>query len=115
VVIAQVIHRLLHPVLPSYEIIGVFSIAGLIANGLCLFLLWRHREDDINMSSVYECSRNDIASNLSVIVAAAGVWAFSSGWPDIVVGALLAGMLLKSSARVIKGAVSELGKSRQSN
>ena len=114
VVIAQVIHRLIDPVLPSYEIMGLFSIAGLIANGLCLFLLWRHREDDINMSSVYECSRNDIASNLSVIVAAAGVWAFSSGWPDIVVGALLAGMLLRSSARVIKGAVSELGKSRQS-
>ncbi len=114
VVIAQVIHRLLHPVLPSYEIMGVFSIAGLIANGLCLFLLWRHREDDINMSSVYECSRNDIASNLSVIVAAAGVWTFSSGWPDIIVGTLLAGMLLRSSARVIRGALAELRQSRRS-
>jgi Co/Zn/Cd efflux system component len=60
------------------------------------------------MSSVYECSRNDIAANLSVFVAALGVWAFSSGWPDVVVGALLAGLLLNSSARVIKGALSEL-------
>jgi len=108
VVIFQVIHRLIDPVLPSYEIMGVFSIAGLLANGLCLLLLWRHRKDDINMSSVFECSRNDIASNLSVIVAAAGVWIFSSGWPDIIVGALLAVLLLRSSARVIGGALSEL-------
>lgn len=108
VVVAQVIHRLINPVLPSYEIMSLFSMAGLAANGLCLFLLWRHRQDDINMSSVYECSRNDIAANLSVFVAALGVWAFSSGWPDVVVGALLAGLLLNSSARVIKGALSEL-------
>ena len=111
VVIAQVIYRLIHPVLPSYEIMGVFSIAGLLANGLCLFLLWRHREDDINMSSVYECSRNDIAANLSVIVAAAGVWMFNSGWPDIIVGTLLAALLLNSSARVLRGALAELGRS----
>lgn len=108
VVIGQVIHRLIDPVLPSFEIMGVFSIAGLLANGLCLLLLWRHRRDDINMSSVFECSRNDIASNLSVIVAAAGVWVFGSGWPDIIVGALLAALLLRSSARVIGGALREL-------
>jgi Co/Zn/Cd efflux system component len=114
VVIAQVIHRLLNPVLPSYEIMSLFSVAGLLANGLCLFLLWRHRADDINMSSVYECSRNDIASNLSVIVAAAGVWAFSAGWPDIVVGALLAGLLLRSSLRVIQGALAELRQTQDS-
>jgi Co/Zn/Cd efflux system component len=107
-VAAQVIYRLINPVLPSYEIMSLFSIAGLAANGMCLFLLWRHRQDDINMSSVYECSRNDIAANLSVFVAALGVWAFSSGWPDIVVGALLAGLLLNSSTRVIKGALSVL-------
>jgi Co/Zn/Cd efflux system component len=112
VVIAQVIHRLINPVLPSYEIMSLFSVAGLLANGLCLLLLWRHRQDDINMSSVYECSRNDIASNMSVLVAAAGVWAFGAGWPDIVVGALLAILLLRSSARVIRGALAELKRTR---
>ena len=113
VVVAQVIYRLINPVLPSYEIMSLFSIAGLAANGMCLFLLWRHRQDDINMSSVYECSRNDIAANLSVFIAALGVWVFSSGWPDVLVGALLAGLLLNSSARVIKGALSELGQSHK--
>ncbi|KPK53998.1 MAG: cation transporter [Gammaproteobacteria bacterium] len=112
VVIAQVIHRIAYPVLPSYEIMSVFSAAGLLANGLCLFLLWRHRKDDINMSSVYECSRNDIASNLSVLVAAAGVWILNSGLPDIIVGTLLAAFLLRSSARVIRGALAELSPGR---
>jgi Co/Zn/Cd efflux system component len=113
-VVAQIIHRLVNPVLPSYEVMSIFSLAGLVANGLCLFLLWRHRHEDINMSSVFECSRNDIAANLSVILAAIGVWVFNSGVPDIIIAALLAALLLNSSARVIKGALSELAQSKQS-
>ena len=107
-VVAQIIHRLVTPELPSYEVMGIFSIAGLAANGACLYLLWRHRAEDINMSSVFECSRNDIASNLSVILAAGGVWAFNSGWPDIIIASMLAALLLRSSAHVIKGALHEL-------
>lgn len=107
-VIAQIVHRLMIPVLPSFEIMGIFSMAGLLANGLCLYLLWRHRDEDINMSSVFECSRNDIASNLSVVIAAAGVWLFDNLWPDIIVASLLALLLLISSVRVIRGALIEL-------
>lgn len=110
-VVAQIMHRLMVPVLPSYEIMGIFSMAGLAANGLCLYLLWRHRDEDINMSSVFECSRNDIASNLSVVIAAAGVWLFDNLWPDIIVASLLALLLLISSARVIRGALIELRQS----
>jgi len=107
-VVAQIVHRLFNPELPSYEVMSIFSVAGLVANGLCLFLLWRHRNEDINMSSVFECSRNDIAVNLSVILAALGVWMFDSGVPDIIIASLLAVLLLRSSTRVIKGALSEL-------
>jgi Co/Zn/Cd efflux system component len=108
IVIGQVAWKLIYPVLPSYEVMSAFSLAGLAANGLCLWLLWRHRAEDINMSSVFECSRNDIASNLSVFLAAGGVWFFQSGWPDIVVASLLTLLLLRSSARVIRGALKEL-------
>ena len=107
-VIGQVIWKLFNPVIPSYEVMGIFSLAGLAANGLCLWLLWRHRNEDLNMSSVFECSRNDIASNLSVFVAAGGVWLFQSGWPDILVAALLAILLLRSSLRVISSALTEI-------
>ena len=113
-VVAHIIYRLFTPVIPSYEIMSIFSLVGLVGNGLCLFLLWRHRHEDINMSSVFECSRNDIASNLSVILAAIGVWIFNSGIPDIIIATLLATLLLTSSARVIKGALSELAQSNKS-
>jgi Co/Zn/Cd efflux system component len=108
VVLVQIIQKLIVPVLPSYEIMSIFSVAGFIANALCLFLLWKHRNEDINMSSVWECSRNDIASNLSVLLAAAAVWFFESGWPDIVIASCLVILLLNSSFRVITSALKEL-------
>ncbi|MDD2722866.1 MAG: cation transporter [Methylovulum sp.] len=106
-VLAQIILRLSVPELPSYEVMGIFSLVGLAANSLCLFLLWKHRNEDINMSSVWECSRNDIASNLSVFIAAVAVGFFESGWPDILVAACLVILLLNSSFRVMGSALKE--------
>jgi len=104
VVVGQILYRMLHPAIPVFETMGLISILGLVANGSCLLLLWKHREDDVNMSSVWECSRNDIASNLAVLVAAGAVWLSASGWPDLLVGALLAALLIRSAVRVISGA-----------
>ncbi|WP_031432686.1 cation transporter [Methylomarinum vadi] len=107
-VIAQIIYKLYVPSVPIFEVMGGFSLLGLLANGVCLFLLWRHRHEDVNMSSVWECSRNDIAANLSVFVAAGAVWFTGSGWPDIAVAIGLVLLLIRSSARVISSAVEEL-------
>lgn len=107
-VFTQVVYRIITPIVPTYETMGLVSLLALLANGTCLALLWKHREEDINMSSVWECSRNDVASNISVFVAAGGVWLTHSGWPDIVIGFALALLFLKSSATVIRGAVVEL-------
>jgi Co/Zn/Cd efflux system component len=108
VVLSQIIYRLYIPSTPIFEIMGVFSLLGLVANSVCLYLLWKHREEDVNMSSVWECSRNDIASNLSVFVAAGAVWLTGKGWPDIVVALALALLLLRSAYRVISSAWAEL-------
>ena len=107
-VAAQIAYRLAVPGVPLFEVMGVFSLASLAANSLCLFLLWRHRDEDVNMSSVWECSRNDIATNLSVFVAAAAVWLTGSGWPDIAVAAALVILLTRSAWRVIGNARAEL-------
>ena len=108
VVIGQILWKLAYPATPSHEVMSLFSLAGLAANAVCLWLLWRHRHEDINMSSVFECSRNDIASNLSVLLAAGGVWLLDAGWPDLVVAGLLALLLLRSSLHVIRGALAGL-------
>jgi Co/Zn/Cd efflux system component len=108
VVAAQVAYKLVVPSVPLFEVMGLFSLLGLAANSLCLYLLWRHRHDDVNMSSVWECSRNDIASNLSVFVAAGMVWLTGSGWADLLVALGLVWLLMRSAIRVISSAVVEL-------
>jgi len=107
-VAGQIAYKLMHPTVPIFEAMSVFSLLGLAANGICLYLLWRHRNEDINMSSVWECSRNDIASNLAVLVAALGVWATGSGWPDLFVAFCLVMLLLRSAIRIITAARREL-------
>lgn len=104
VVAAQILYRLFVPSVPLFAAMGIFSLAGLAANALCLYLLWRHRHEDVNMSSVWECSRNDIASNLSVLVAAGAVALSGSGWPDLLVALGLLTILLRSAYRVIMSA-----------
>jgi Co/Zn/Cd efflux system component len=113
VVAGQIVYRLFVPTVPIFEMMGLFSLAGLAANSLCLFLLWRHRHEDINMSSVWECSRNDIATNVSVFIAAGAVWLTGSGWPDILVASCLVALLVNSALRVIRGARAELRQQRQ--
>lgn len=103
-VLVQLGWRAWHPAEPLFAWMGAFSLLGLLANGWCLMLLYRHRGDDLNMSSVWICSRNDVAANLSVLLAAAGVWAFDAAWPDRLVALGLAVLLLRSGCGVLRDA-----------
>jgi Co/Zn/Cd efflux system component len=107
-VLGQAIYKMLFPHVPVYEVIGVIGLLALAANSICFVLLWRHRSDDINMSSVWLCSRNDLIANVSVLLAAAGVWLTHSGWPDILVGLALAALFARSAWFVLRGAIREL-------
>ena len=80
---------------------GVIGLVALLANGLCLLLLTRHRNDNLNMSSVWLCSRNDIIANTSVLVAAGLVSLTHSILPDLAVGLLLTVVFAKSAGTVL--------------
>lgn len=95
-------------VAPSSTLMLVFGGLALIANAICLRLLWRFRSLDLNMASTFECSRNDVISNFGVLLAALLVALLDSPWPDIVVGSAIALIFLRSSLRVINDAVPEL-------
>jgi len=107
-VVAHVVYKLFVPSMPVFEIMSTFSVIGLLANSLCLYLLWRHRHEDVNMSSVWECSRNDIAVNISVLLASLAVWITASAWPDIIIACCLVILLMRSAFRVMKSAKKEL-------
>lgn len=107
-VAGQIIYKLFVPTVPVFEVMGLFAVLGLAANVLCLWLLSRHRHDDVNMSSVWECSRNDVVSNLAVLVAAGAVWLTASGWPDLVVALCLVAFLMRSALNVLNSARVEL-------
>lgn len=105
-VLGQAMYKVIHPVTPSFQLIGLIGLLVLLANAVCLALLWRHRAEDINMRSVWLCSRNDVIANVAVLFAAAGVWLSASQWPDLIVGVGIAGLFLRSSWYVLKDAMS---------
>ena len=104
-VLAQVVAKLLHGLPPDAQTMGVVGSLALVANAACLVLLWRRRGDDVNMRSAWLCSLNDVASNAGVIVAGAAVAATASGWPDLLVGLVIAGMFCASATTIIRSAV----------
>jgi len=99
-VAGEVIYKALNPEVPLVATMGAIAVMALAANVVCFGLLWRHRSDDINMRSVWLCSRNDLVANSGVILAAGAVWLTASPWPDLIVGSLICALFLKSALTV---------------
>lgn len=93
---------------PVFETMGIAALLNLGANLLCLRLLYPYRNGDVNMTSVWECSRNDVMEGFAVIAATLAVWVFGSGWPDILIATALLVLFLRSASRVLRGAWREL-------
>jgi Co/Zn/Cd efflux system component len=107
-VIGTVIWHALHGTLPSALTMGAVGFAALIANAASFGLLWAFREGDANMRSAWICTRNDVLGNLAVLLAAAGVFGTGTGWPDVIVAAIMAGLALQGAATVIRQSLGEL-------
>ncbi len=71
-------------------------------------MLYAYREGDSNMRSVWLCSRNDALGNIAVLFAALGVLGTGSGWPDLLVASIMAGLAVTSSYQVMRHARQEL-------
>ncbi len=107
-VYGQMIYYLVNGQIPSYEIMGMMGIIAFLANLVSAMLLYRYRVGDSNMQSVWLCSRNDAIGNLAIIVAASGVFATGSGWPDFAVATIMATLSVTASYHIIKLAVFEI-------
>lgn len=107
-VLGQAIYKLYVPTTPEAGLMGLTALVALAANGVCLYLLTRHRADDINMRSTWLCSRNDIVANTGVILAAGVTALTSSIWPDLLISLVITGVFLRSAFTVLTEAWREL-------
>src|SRR5688572_240755 len=93
---------------PEPLTMGVVGLLALAVNFSVAALLYRFREGDANMRSVWLCTRNDVIANILVLIAAAGVFGTGTVWPDVGVAAFLAFLGLSSGRIVIRQAREEL-------
>ena len=93
---------------PEAVPMGAIGVLALAANAACFGLLYAYRDGDANMQSVWVCSRNDVLGNVAVLLAALGVFGTGTGWPDVVVAAVMAALALQGAFVVAKRARREL-------
>jgi len=94
--------------IPRAEIMGVIGALALIANLVSVLILMRYKDGDANVRSVWLCSRNDAIGNVAVMIAALSVWGMQTKWPDLIVAALMAGLFLYSSLRILQQSIQEM-------
>lgn len=107
-VFARATYQLFAQIVPTVSLMSEIGILALVANLICFLLLIRHRNDNINMSSVWLCSRNDIIANTSVLVTAGLVFITDSFLPDLILGLLLTVVFAQSAGKVLTQARAEL-------
>lgn len=108
VVLGRAIYQLATQTTPTVAVMGGIGLLALGANLVCLLLLTRHKDDNLNLSSVWLCSRNDIIANTSVLVAAGLVWLSGSFIPDLMVGLLITVVFARSAGNVLTRAWRDL-------
>jgi Co/Zn/Cd efflux system component len=111
-VIGTVIWHTIMGTVPEAITMGAVGFAALLANAASFGLLWAYRRGDANMRSVWLCSRNDVIANLAVLLAALGVFGTGTGWPDVVVAAVMASLALQGAWIVVHQSSAELRQAR---
>jgi Co/Zn/Cd efflux system component len=107
-VIGVTIWHAVHGTLPLAFTMGAVGFTALAANAASFVLLWAYRGGDSNMRSAWICTRNDVLGNLAVLLAALGVFGTGTGWPDLLVAAIMATLAMQGAGIVYRQALAEL-------
>ena len=111
-VAGSTIQHALAGTVPEAPVMGMVGALALAANLGVAVLLYRWRDGDSNMRSVWICTRNDAIGNIAVLAAAAGVFGSGAGWPDYLVAAIMSGLALTGAFQVTRQALAELAQTR---
>lgn len=107
-VLAAAAFAFFNPVMPIVATMGIVGGLALAANTACVALLWRYRNDNINIKSTMMCSSNDMISNVGVMLAAGVAHFLVSPLPDLIVGVAIAGLFIKSSIGIARESIAIL-------
>ncbi|SKA28647.1 Cation efflux family protein [Enhydrobacter aerosaccus] len=97
------------------EPIGVAMIVTAIANAatnlVCLRLLRAHRDQGVHLKASWIFTTNDMLANAGIVVSAAAVMFFGSPLPDLIIGLLVSGIVVKGGWDILKEASKARGQS----
>lgn len=100
-VMAEVIYKWIHAIPPLPVVMQIAGGLALAGNVACLSLLSRFRSDDINMRSVWLCSRNEVIGNAGVLIIAGMISVTHWAWLDLLFGTAMAILFLWTGAGVL--------------
>lgn len=101
-VLIETIRRFIYGSEPEPNYMIVISLFALAANVYCLYLLSSHKEKGVHMKASYICSSTDVMANGGVIIAGVLVYLTHSGIPDLVIGSIVAGIVLRGAYSILK-------------
>ena len=99
---------------PEPLTMGAVGLLALAANVSVAAMLFKFREGDSDMRSVWLCSQNDAISNIAVMVAALGVFGTGTAWPDLIVAAIMGTLAITAGISVMRHARSDIAQARAS-
>ena len=94
--------------MPAPVTMGAVGLLALAVNVTSALLLFKFRDGDANVRSVWLCSRNDAIGNVAVVAAAGLVGLTGTPWPDLIVAAGLAILFLKGAVSIVRHARADM-------
>lgn len=89
--------------LPDFSTMIIISILALIANGICLYILQKSKNnEEAHMKASMIFTSNDVIINLGVIIAGLLVNWLNSNKPDLIVGTIVFILVIQGAFRILK-------------
>ncbi len=107
-VLGSTLYRVFGDGVPEPVTMGSIALLAFAANVISALLLLKFKDGDSNVRSVWLCSRNDAIGNVAVMIAASGIAATDSAWPDLLVAGIMVSLFLHSAVKIVRQSWAEL-------
>lgn len=88
--------------IPVFQTMIIVSFLALIANSVSLYLIQKAKSKEAHMQASSIFTSNDIVINIGVIVAAVLVYFTQSKYPDLIIGIIIFGIVIRGALRILK-------------